>query len=64
MTMMRVMLQEMTTLDVDEVIQRMSPDDLRFVHRLIATCQSGTGFMNDLGGFCISPQKGALLEIR
>jgi pimeloyl-ACP methyl ester carboxylesterase len=48
MTMMQVMLQAMTTLDVHEVIQRMSPDDLRFVHRLIATCQSGTGFRNDL----------------
>jgi pimeloyl-ACP methyl ester carboxylesterase len=48
MTLMQVMLQAMTTLDVHEVIQRMSPDDLRFVHQLIATCQSGTGFMNDL----------------
>ncbi len=48
MTMMQVMLQAMTTLDVHEVIQRMSPDDLRYVHRLIGTCQSGTGFMNDL----------------
>jgi len=48
MTMMQVMLQAMTTLDVYEVIQRMSPDDLRFVHRLIATSQSGTGYMNDL----------------
>ena len=43
MTMMRLMLQEMTTLNVDEVIQRMSPDDLRFVHWLIKTSQSGTG---------------------
>ena len=48
MTMMQVMLQQMTTLDVHEVIQRMSPDDLQFVHRLLASCQSGTGFMNDL----------------
>lgn len=48
MTMIRVMLQEMTTLDVNEVMQRMSPDDLRFVHRLLTTSQSGTGFMNDL----------------
>ncbi|MBI5301520.1 MAG: alpha/beta hydrolase [Chloroflexi bacterium] len=48
MTMMRLMLQEMTTLNVDEVIQRMSPDDLRFVHWLIKTSQSGTGFMNDI----------------
>ncbi|MEW6403579.1 MAG: alpha/beta hydrolase [Chloroflexota bacterium] len=48
MTMMRLMLQEMTTLNVDEVIQRMSPADLQFVHWLIKTSQSGTGFMNDL----------------
>jgi pimeloyl-ACP methyl ester carboxylesterase len=48
MTMMRVMLQAMTTLDAHEVIQRMSLDDLRFAHRLLATSQSGTGFMNDL----------------
>jgi len=26
----------------------MSPDDLRFVHWLIKTSQSGTGFMNDI----------------
>lgn len=48
MTMMQVMLQAMTTLDAYEVIQRMSMDDLRYVHRLLATSQSGTGFMNDL----------------
>lgn len=48
MTMIQVMLQAMTPLDAHEVIQRMSLDDLRFVHRLLATCQSGTGFMNDL----------------
>jgi hypothetical protein len=48
MTMMRVLLRKMTTLDVDAVIQRMSPGDLRFVHRLLVTCQSGTGFMNAL----------------
>jgi pimeloyl-ACP methyl ester carboxylesterase len=48
MMMIRVMLREMTTLDVDEVIQRMSQEDLRFVRWLIQTSQSGTGFMNDL----------------
>jgi pimeloyl-ACP methyl ester carboxylesterase len=47
-TMIRLMLQEMTTLDVHEVIRHLSTDDLRFVHRLIATSQSGSGFMNDL----------------
>jgi pimeloyl-ACP methyl ester carboxylesterase len=48
MTMIRLMLQEMTTLDVDGVLQRLSPADLRFVQRLIKTSRSGTGFMNDL----------------
>ena len=48
MPMMQVMLQAMTTLDVREVMRRMSPDDLGFVHHLLANCQSGTGFMNDL----------------
>ena len=48
MIMMRAMLQEMTTLDAGDVIRRMSPEDLRFVRRLIETSRSGTGFMNDL----------------
>jgi pimeloyl-ACP methyl ester carboxylesterase len=48
MTMMRMMLQELTTLDVDEVISRMSQADLLFVRRMIETSQSGTGFMNDI----------------
>ena len=48
MTMIRLMLQEMTTLDVDVVIERMSQEDLRFVQRLIKTSRSGSGFMNDL----------------
>jgi pimeloyl-ACP methyl ester carboxylesterase len=48
MTIMRMMLQELTTLDVDEVITRMSQADLLFVRRMIETSQSGTGFMNDI----------------
>jgi len=47
-TMMQIMVQAMTTLDAREVIQRMREDDLKFVHRLLATSQSGTGFLNDL----------------
>jgi pimeloyl-ACP methyl ester carboxylesterase len=42
------MLQELTTLNVDEVIKRMSKADLAFVRRMIETSQSGTGFMNDI----------------
>ncbi|MGQ0601412.1 MAG: alpha/beta fold hydrolase [Anaerolineales bacterium] len=48
MTVIRVILQELTTFDVDEVIKRMSRDDLIFVRRMLETSQSGTGFMNDL----------------
>jgi len=47
-TVIRVMMQELTILDIDKVIQRMSQDDLGFVRRMIETMQSGTGFMNDL----------------
>lgn len=48
MTVMRAMLQELTTLDMNEVIQPISPDDLRFVHRMIETSQSMTRFINDI----------------
>jgi pimeloyl-ACP methyl ester carboxylesterase len=48
MTVIRTMLQELTTLNVDEVIKRMSRDDLEFVRRMIEASQSGTGFMNDI----------------
>jgi len=48
MTVIRVMMQELTTLDIDQVIQRMSQDDLQFVRRMIETMQSGTGFLSDL----------------
>jgi len=48
MTVIRTMLQELTTLNVDEVIKRMTKADLTFVRRMIETSQSGTGFMNDI----------------
>jgi pimeloyl-ACP methyl ester carboxylesterase len=48
MTVIRTMLQELTTLNVDEVIKRMSKADLAFIRRMIETSQSGTGFMNDI----------------
>jgi pimeloyl-ACP methyl ester carboxylesterase len=44
----RAMLRELTTLDLDEVLARMSPEDFEYVRRVIATSRSGTGFLNDL----------------
>ncbi|MEM8534129.1 MAG: alpha/beta hydrolase [Chloroflexota bacterium] len=44
----RMMMQELTILDIDQVLQRMSQEDMRFIHRMIETSQSGTGFMNDI----------------
>lgn len=46
--MIRVMVQQLTTLDINEVMARMSQDDLDFVRRMIETSQSGTGFVNDI----------------
>lgn len=48
MTVVRTVLQELTTLNVDKVVQRMSQDDLGFVRRMIEASQSGTGFINDI----------------
>jgi len=42
------LVQELTVLDVNEVMKRMSPGDLAFVKHMIRTFQSGTGFMNDI----------------
>lgn len=44
----KLLVQELTVLDVNEVMKRMSPDDLMFVKSMIGTFQSGTGFMNDI----------------
>jgi pimeloyl-ACP methyl ester carboxylesterase len=44
----RAMMRELTTLNVDEVLARMSLADMDFVRRMIATSRSGTGFVNDL----------------
>jgi pimeloyl-ACP methyl ester carboxylesterase len=42
------LLRELTILDINAVMKRMSPDDLAFVKRMIRTSRSGTGFMNDI----------------
>jgi pimeloyl-ACP methyl ester carboxylesterase len=46
--MIRTMVQQLTTLDVHEVVSRMNKDDLLFVRRMIETSRSGTGFINDI----------------
>jgi pimeloyl-ACP methyl ester carboxylesterase len=46
--MIRAMVQQLTTLDVNEVLSRMNKDDLMFVRRMIETSRSGTGFLNDI----------------
>jgi pimeloyl-ACP methyl ester carboxylesterase len=44
----KAILHELTTKNVSEVIKGMSIDDIAFVRRMIATSQSGTGFINDI----------------
>jgi pimeloyl-ACP methyl ester carboxylesterase len=47
----RAILYGLTTMNVAEVIINMNKDDIAFVHRMIATSQSGTGFVNDIEHF-------------
>jgi pimeloyl-ACP methyl ester carboxylesterase len=44
----KVLLHDLTVLDANMVIQRMSQDDLSFVKRMIQTSQASTGFLNDI----------------
>ena len=44
----RVLMRDLTVLDVNEVIGRMSQDDLAFIKRMILASRSGTGFINDI----------------
>ena len=46
--MIKVLLHDLTVLDVNKVIKRMSQDDLTFIKRMIQASRSGTGFMNDI----------------
>lgn len=46
--MIRAMVPQLTTLDVNEVLRRMNKDDLMFVRQMIETSRSGTGFINDI----------------
>lgn len=47
-TITKLMMQEFTVLNVEEVLQRMSQEDIRFVQQMIRTMQSGTGFISDI----------------
>jgi pimeloyl-ACP methyl ester carboxylesterase len=46
--MLKVMMRDLTTLDADEVVSRMSQSDLAFAMRLLQTCRASTGFLNDI----------------
>lgn len=46
--MIKALLHDLTVLDVDEVLKRMTEDDLYFIKCMLQTSRSGTGFMNDV----------------
>lgn len=48
MMIIKVLLQDLTVLDANMVIKRMSPDELVFVKHMLQTSQASTGFVNDI----------------
>jgi pimeloyl-ACP methyl ester carboxylesterase len=44
----KALMQDLTALDVNMVLQRMGPDDLAFIKRMLQTSQASTGFLNDI----------------
>lgn len=44
----KTLMHDLTVLDVNMVIKRMSQDDLAFVKRMLQTSQASTGFLNDI----------------
>ncbi len=44
----KALMHDLTVLDVSMVLERMSPDDLAFVKRMLQTSQASTGFVNDM----------------
>ena len=44
----KALLQDLTVLDVNMVLQKMSQEDLAFVKRMLQTSQASTGFLNDI----------------
>ncbi len=47
-TIIKALLHDLTSLDVNMVMNRLSPDDLAFIKRMIQTSQASTGFLHDL----------------
>jgi pimeloyl-ACP methyl ester carboxylesterase len=47
-TIMKAMMRELTTFRVEDVLRRMTQDDMRFVKRMLLSMCSGTGFINDI----------------
>jgi pimeloyl-ACP methyl ester carboxylesterase len=48
MLIIKILLHDLTVLDGNEVLKRMSPGDLAFVKRMLQTSQASTGFVNDI----------------
>jgi pimeloyl-ACP methyl ester carboxylesterase len=46
--MLKAMLGGLTTLNPEDVLRRMSQEDITFFKRMLQTMRSGTGFLNDL----------------
>jgi len=44
----KVLLHDLTVLDVDMVYKRLGQDELAFIKRMIRTSQASTGFVNDI----------------
>jgi pimeloyl-ACP methyl ester carboxylesterase len=44
----KALLHDLTVLDVNMVLQKMSQEDLAFVKRMLQTSQASTGFLNDI----------------
>jgi pimeloyl-ACP methyl ester carboxylesterase len=47
-TMIRTMMKQLTALEIGQVMQRMSKEDLQFVYNMIESSQSGKGFICDI----------------
>ena len=48
MAVINLLMRDLTVLDVDTVLQRMRPEELAFVKRMLQDSQASTGFVNDI----------------
>src|SRR5918996_2451609 len=46
--LIKALLHDLTVLDVNIVLKRMSSEDLAFVNRMLETSQASTGFLNEI----------------